>query len=368
MAKQGLSLSELAAELERTSAQRVDYIAPQGKVEARAVEGDIVLDGLNGSAKPLTGHAHGQLATALSIPKAYYDRMRAEQPELLAKNVNTWLAAEPDEKRMVRTLDGRVRAVLSPKYRPLDNFELAGAILPQLVGMRTQVVSSALTESRMYLKVILPDLSSPLPDGMLWGSGHNSVAEYGQNRAGLLVAALTISNSEVGAGSLRIEPSVFTTWCTNLAVMAQASMRKYHVGRAFEADADLSVFRDETRAADDKAFFLKVRDVVSDAFRPESFQAAIAQIKDAGQRKIEGELAKVVESTVKTLALPVSTQGSILDYLAKGGDFSAWGLSSAITATANNAESYELASELERAGGKVLALPERQWATIAAAA
>jgi hypothetical protein len=191
---------------------------------------DIVIDGLNGSAKPLTQHAHGQLASALSIPKAYYDRMRAEQPALLADNVNTWLHAQPEDKRMVRTVDGRIRAVLSPKYRPLDNFELATAVLPQLVGMRTQVISSALTETRMFIKVILPDLSSPLPDGLVWGNGHNRVAEYGSNQAGLLVAALTISNSEVGAGAFKVEPSVFTTWCTNLAVMTEASMRKYHVG------------------------------------------------------------------------------------------------------------------------------------------
>lgn len=381
MAKQGLSLSELAAELERTSQSRADYIAPQGKIEARVSSvdpgthcndgshvPDIVIDGLNGAAKPLTPHAHGQLAGALGIPKAYYDRMRAEQPALLASNVNTWLRAEPDAKHMVRTVDGKVRAILSPKYRPLDNFELAGAILPQLCSMRSKVISSALTETRMYIKIILPDLSSPLPEGLEWGNGHHRIAEYNSNRAGMLVAALTISNSEVGAGSLRVEPSVFTTWCTNLAVMTEASMRKYHVGRAFSEGADMSVFRDETRAADDRAFFLKVRDVVADAFRPETFQAAVAQIKDAGQRKIDGALDKVVESAVKTLALPVGTQSTILDYLAKGGDFSAWGLSSAITATANNADSYELASELERAGGKVLALPATQWDRIAHAA
>jgi hypothetical protein len=60
------------------------------------------------------------------------------------------------------------------------------------------------------------------------------------------VAAIVISNSEIGNGTLRVEPSVFTTWCTNLAVMAQAAMKKYHVGRAFEADTNLEIFRDET--------------------------------------------------------------------------------------------------------------------------
>lgn len=379
MAKQGLSITELAQQLQAAATERQDYIAPQGKIEARPIvtaeRADIVIDGLKGldpiygEGKPLTDHAHGQLATALQIPKPYYDRMRATQPGLLADNVNTWLDADPNNKRMLRTLGGKIRAVLSPKYRPLDNFELASAVLPKLIGMNTQVVSSALTETRMYLKVILPDLCDDLPDGLVWGTGHNRVAEYGSNQAGKLVAALTISNSEVGAGSLRVEPSVFTTWCTNLMAMSEASMRKYHVGRSNEVGEDMSIFRDETREADDKAFFMRVSDVVEHAFKRETFEAAIAQIRDAGNAKIGSQdLTKVVEKTVKTLSLPVSTQGSILTYMAQGGDLSKWGLASAITATANNFGDYEGATELERAGGKLLALEEGKWEAIASAA
>jgi hypothetical protein len=35
--------------------------------------------------------------------------MRTEQPELLDRNVNTWLAVDGD-RRMLRTLDSNVRA------------------------------------------------------------------------------------------------------------------------------------------------------------------------------------------------------------------------------------------------------------------
>lgn len=369
MAKQGKSLQDLAAELARQSTARKDYIAPQGKLEARAVDHDFVIDGINGGGLAVLPHAHKQFADVLGIPGRYYDRMRAEQPKLLADNVNTWLLAEPAEKRMVRTLDNKVRAILSPKYRPLDNFELASAVLPKLITMGVEVVSSELTETRMYIKAILPDLSDALPEGMTWGNGHNQIAEYNGREAGRICAAITIGNSEVGDGALRIEPSVFTTWCTNLAILKDVAMRKYHVGRGSVGEDNFAVFRDETRAADDKAFFLKVSDITEAAFNKDTFAAAVLQLRAATQDKIESQdIGAVVEATVRTLALPASTGASILTYLAQGGDMSRWGLASAVTATANNFNDYEGATVLERAGGEILAMTPRDFKTLTAVA
>lgn len=374
--KTGRSLSSLAAELERQLTTRRDYLAHQGRIDARVTEAteqqptpDVVLDGFNGGALGITNHAHGQLADVLGIPKKYYDRMRGEQPELLTKNINTWLHREPEAQRMIRTLDGQVRAVLSPRYRPLDNYDLAGHVLPVMVERKVEIMSAELTDTRMYLKAILPDLSEPLPQGMTWGQGHNMVGANHQD--GRIVAAIVISNSEVGGGTLRVEPSVFTTWCTNLAIMTQASMKKYHVGRAFEADANLEVFRDETRKADDTAFWMKVADVTTAAFDPKVWAAAVEQIKQATMTPIDAraELPRVVEITVQELALPERMTGGILTALARGGDLTKWGLSSALTYVAGTDASldYETATDLERAGGQVLALQGAKWDVIARA-
>jgi len=362
--KQGRSLQDIAAELERQTKSRADYIAPQGALDAKVLDGEIVLDGLNGDPKRISPYAHKQFADHLAIPARYYDRMRTEQPTLLAANLNTWLKAQPEEKRMLRTLDGRVRGFLSPKFRPLDNFDLANAVLPTLLERKVQIVSAELTETRLYIKGILPELSDELPEGMAWGHGHGMVG-----RDGRLVAAIVISNSEVGAGTLRVEPSVFTTWCTNLAIMAAAAMKKYHIGRAWEADEDLSIYRDATRAADDRAFFMKVVDVTKSAFELDTFKAAVASIREAGKNDIKStELPKVVDLAVKQLALPEATSGGILSILARNGDLTQWGLSSAITQLANDYADYEGATELERAGGKILDMPPKAWAAIAEAA
>jgi len=367
----GRTLNDLAAELTRQSESKKDYIAPQGVVEAVAVPGandlprDIAVTGFNGGAMELTNYAHGQLSQHLGIPKAYYDRMRTEQPELLAGNVNTWLKADAGNKRMLRTLDGKVRAVLSPKYRPLDNFDLANVVLPTLIEKKVQIVSAELTETRMYIKGILPALSDELPNGLAWGTGHNILQQ--QDR-GKLVAAIVISNSDIGNGTLRVEPSVFTTFCTNLAIMQQAAMKKYHVGRANQADDGFEVYRDETRQADDRAFWMKVSDVTMAAFEEKYFRAAIADIRRAAEQPIEGDVVQAVTVAVEQLALPPATSSGILKHLAAGGDLTQWGLSSAITRVAGEVNDYETATDLERAGGKVLVLPATDWKRIATAA
>ena len=111
----------------------------------------------------VTPLARRQLADKLKIPYAYFERMRSEQPVLLDRNVNTWLQSD-DDRRMIRTLDGNVRAVLSERYRRLDNFDLAESVLPilqQLPEVRFESVE--LTETRMYLKCVTPRLT--LRDG-----------------------------------------------------------------------------------------------------------------------------------------------------------------------------------------------------------
>ena len=149
----GMNLEELARELTRRTDPNVrrDFVTPQGKIEmVPGSEGGVKLAGLPLQAHAaIRPHAHGQIADELGIPKKYYDRMLVEKPELLARNVNTWLHAAPTAKRMVRTLDGEARAVLSSSYRPLDNHDLAQAALPILATRKAQVVSSALTETRM---------------------------------------------------------------------------------------------------------------------------------------------------------------------------------------------------------------------------
>src|SRR5271165_2228244 len=144
--KVGKSLSELAAELDRQNAAKKDYLADTRRL-ALAKDG-ATLEGVNGG-MPLRDTAHAQMSAVLQIPKPYYDRMRHDAPDLLADNVNRWLRQQPATK-LIRCMDNQVRAILSDSYRPLDNYELAEAVLPKLQQLAVKVESCEITERRMY--------------------------------------------------------------------------------------------------------------------------------------------------------------------------------------------------------------------------
>ena len=167
--KSGRTLLSLAQELERQLHSKKDLIVPSQLVHHSTGEDGQTHIIVNQAGNPVrygvTPLARRQLADKLKIPHAYFERMREEQPVLLDRNVNTWLQSE-DDRRMLRTLDGQVRAVLSDRYRRLDNFDLAESVLPilqQLPEVRFESVE--LTETRMYLKCITSRLTYEMAPG-----------------------------------------------------------------------------------------------------------------------------------------------------------------------------------------------------------
>ncbi len=369
--KSGKSIVAIATELERQMETRKDYVAKQGALTAVPIQGeaggfkpkDIALTGVNGKPLELTTYAHSQFAAALEIPQKYYDKMRVAQPELLANNINTWLKADPERRRMIRTLDGKVRANLSDRYRPLDHFDLAHASLPALQEAGAQIVSAEVTDLRFYIKAIFPTLSTELPEGFKYGDGQHKFLDKD-----LVIATVTISNSEVGAGSLKVEAGFYKTRCTNLAIFADAGMKKYHVGRSAVAELDSAVelFTDETRKADDKAFWMKVRDIVKASCNREIFLSQVEKMRAATtDRIVSTDLPQVIEITRKKFGLPELLQGELLTHLIQGQDLTRWGLLNAVTRAAEDQPNYDFATELERAGGKILELAPTEWKAIA---
>lgn len=349
--KAGRSLPDLAAELARQAESKKDYIADTRALAVRpdASTNQIVMEGVNGG-MPLRQTAHEQMATVLGIPKTYYDRLMEVAPDLLATNVNHWLRAEP-KKRLIRTLDGGVRAILSDRYRPLDNLDLAEAVLPRLSELGGEVVSGEVTDRRFYLKAVTPRLRGEIKVGDEIQGG------------------LVVSNSEIGDGSLRIEEMTYRLVCLNGAIHAVA-VRQTHAGRRSGHADDLieqsrEFFRDETRAADDRAFFLKVRDAVTGTLSEEKFQSRLLGLRGATERKIEADPVKVVEVTAKRFGMSEATRGNVLKHLIEGGSLTAFGLGNAITRASQDEDDYGMATEMEKAGAAVMELPKQEWESLA---
>lgn len=341
--KQGKSLQALGAELQRQRNARQDFVADTRYMDFKADDkGATITLNMKGSKQTfgVDELAHQQIASRLQIPYRYYQKMQAEQPALLQENVNTWFQYAP-ERRMVRTLDGSVRAFLSDKYRRLDNLELCAAVLPIINEMKgAEINSCEVTPAHMYLKVINKKMKTEVVVG------------------DVVQAGFVISNSEVGLGSVKVEPLVFRLVCKNGLILKDYSQRKYHVGRQIDdGDDAYELYSDETLRADDRAFFMKCQDTVRTAIDEAKFMMTVDKMRESMNIPIEHDPMKAVELLGDKFQLTKNERGDVLRQLFMGKDSSRYGLFNAVTAASQLSSSYERATDLERIGGEILALP-----------
>ena len=353
--KSGRSLVNLAQELERQLARKQDLVVPSSLLQCRTDEGGdlkMLVEARTGEVEyGINSLARRQLADKLKIPFAYFERMRHEQPALLDSNVNTWLRTDGD-RRMIRTLDGTVRAVLSDRYRRLDNFDLAENVLPILQRLDgAHFESVELTETKMYLKVVTPRVEYEIAPG------------------DIVQAGIVISNSEVGCGTLSVQPLIFRLVCRNGLITPDRALRKTHVGRALQTDDEsVNVYRDDTLAADDRAFFLKVRDVVEAALSEATFRQVALKFQKTREIPLSGDPVKTVEVLANRYTLNETERTGVLRHLIVEGDLSAYGLVNAVTHYSQEVEDYDRATEFEALGGRLIELPAKDWKELAQAA
>lgn len=191
-------------ELQRQNAAKQDFIGPAQVFELQPDGSTFSITHMNTGEQETFGTTdlfHRQVGSTLNIPAKYYDQMRKLKPDLLAQNVNAWFG-DRDQSYMIRSMDygyGRVaRALLSDRYRRIDNVEIASAVLPLFAGREEmEVVSAEVTENRLYLKIVNHRLEMAVVPG-----------DYVQ-------AGVVISNSEVGLGAVSVQPLVYRLVCSN---------------------------------------------------------------------------------------------------------------------------------------------------------
>ena len=345
--KQGRSLLELGKELQRQRLNRQDFLADTRTLEMETTPYSSTLHlSLEGNTYGfgIGELAHQQIATRLNIPWRYYAKMKSYAPDLLDQNVNRWFNQNP-ERRMIRVLDGKVRAFLSDRYRRLDNLELCAAVLPVIQEMPgSQVESCEVTPTHLYIKVVNRRVKAEVKVG------------------DVVQAGFVVSNSEVGLGSLRVEPLVFRLVCKNGLICKDLAQKKYHVGRQVNAsdDSAYELYSEATLAQDDRAFFMKVQDVVRAAVDEAKFMLTVEKMRESTQIPLKHDPVKSVELLADKFQLTENERGDILRQLFMGADNSHYGLVNAVTAASKIAKSYERATDLERIGGEILSLPVPQ--------
>lgn len=347
--KEGLTLAQMAAEITRQSSLKEDYLVDTRSLQLEPCGSELFLhmegNGME-SVEPLEINqiAHRQIGTHLKIPASYYDRLLTSYPELLAENVNAWFGREPS-KRMLRTMGGVARAFLSNRYRRIDNFEIAKVVLPIIGEMQgARFESCQITESKMYLKVVNTRLEAEVVPG------------------DIVQAGVIISNSEVGHGSVCIQPLVYRLVCSNGMIVNDAQTRKNHVGRVNNSEENVRLYSEKTLAAEDHAFILKIQDTVKAAVDEARFSQVIGLMREARQAKMNTEdVPGIIKLASKEFSISEDEGTGILQHLIEGNDLTLYGLSNAVTRHSQDVSSYDRATELESIGYNILTMPARQW-------
>ena len=347
--KTGLTIKEMAQELLRQSKAKQDYLVNTGSlslsVTSDAPQLRVTENGLD-KITPLDIRqtAHRQLGTYLGIPQKYYELMRTDAPELLAYNANYWFS-QKNELRTLRTMDGCARAFLSNRYRRIDNLDIAEIVLPVIQQMEDAYFESCqITDSRMYIKVVNKRLEAEVVPGDIVQSG------------------VIISNSEVGLGSVNIQPLVYRLVCSNGMVVNDAQTRRTHIGRVNEADENFQLFSQETLAADDHAFAMKIKDTVMAAVDETRFTRVVGMMREATTVQMNTtDIPGVVRLASKDFNITEEESTGVLQRLIEGKDLTLYGLSNAVTRFSQDVDSYDRATALEGIGYNILSMPRQQW-------
>lgn len=384
-------LETIAAMLQAQRVRTLDVVAPArqftgavGHLDVIGLEPDITEDGVT----PLDGLYHltrgasGQLVDMLGIPGAYSHRMLTEQPALWDANVNAWLSADPERLFLLRMLRGDrdadqaiVRAVLSPKYRMIDNLDVLLATLDGIheSGAQVDITGADLTATRMHVRIAAPGIAAMAPNLL---AGYRSPFEGASpaRRAGLLAhgwyepgtepvvfAGLVLSNSDTGGGAFKITPRLVVRRCSNGLEMTADSVREVHLGgKLDEGQIEWSV---DTQEAQLTVIRKKARDAVAKFLSEGYLVAAITELEKTAGVEISNP-ADTIQVVAKKLLYTEQQAAGILDHFVRGGQMTAGGVLNAITSVAQTLDDGDAAADLERTAVQAMTLAM----TLAAAA
>jgi len=160
----------------------------------------------SGKTYSLSEVATSQMCQKLEIPVKYYRRLPDEMKATVA---NFDIGRLNAHSYLLRGKGDWIRAFLSAEYVAYNNSEIAETVQSLLGNGALTMKSFVLEETHMFLKIIsdeIWDVESGLKSGIM------------------------IGNSEVGMGSVSVEPFVFRKPCTNdLIVSQEKSFRHAHI-------------------------------------------------------------------------------------------------------------------------------------------
>lgn len=323
-----MELTELLQALENQHPLKWDRKFNTSKLVMRVEEDQVKLEiPGNESLNLITKPCHLQIAERLDIPVRYYNRMETEDPYLLAANVNAWLT-RMEKDVFIRGLGNAVRALLSDRYRVIDHLDFLFCSLNELQSHKAEIEDCFLSETEMYLKV----------------KSHN-LKDFIRHRDDLIIGGLLLTNSETGHKALRVEPRIFRVQCTNGMVIEKLTTRQVHLGNG-NGDTE------------DDMVYLSIRRSIRELFG--RFGEIVQSLRDSTEIRVLSP-QKTINNIVEHYGLSETQKENILMAFGAEPEPDLYGIANAVTKAAQSEKNWEASLELEKIGGRLLALPAQEF-------
>jgi hypothetical protein len=383
----GADIPTLISVLKDQDAQRLDAVVPRSSIrvnsmgnlefatidEVETTKPIITLEGSPTSFNPsgaygLTANAEAQVAAMFKIPLEYLRRSKVLDPAFYAQQINEW-AKVAEGANMLRLMWGKVegrpeltgmaRAIMSDKYKKMDNVDTLMSLLEGLTeagdaaGIQIgpqHIQQISLTDSRMYIDINVPEIA--INGRELVKGYHSPYTGLSGAELPLMNAGVRITNSETGKGRLAFIPRAMFQVCTNGMQMNAFGMFKTHLGTKIEEG--VIDWSDATIEAHDQLIKSQVKDAVSTFLSTDFLDKMLTEAeKDAGVPVARPETT--VQLVAKEMRYTDERADAILKNFMEGGKFTSGGLFQAVTATARDLAQvdpdaeYELASSAPQA-------------------
>ena len=309
-----------------------------------------------------TGIFDEGVAKRFDIPLKYVRRMRTQVASDLAEmakddgtlydqNINYWLDADPNKRHLIRGFltdgagePGIARALLSDRYRTIDNYDVLMATLTgvRAAGVEVDIDGADLSDRRMSVRLTCPEVTA-YADEVLGGYRSPFSGETGSDNP-TVFAGLVVKNSETGGGAFTIVPRLVVQVCNNGLQLTKDAMRAIHLGG--KLDEGVIKWSDDTQRQELELVTSKTRDAVATFLDIDYMKAKITELQELAGVDVT-KPADTIQRVGRKVGWSETEQDEILSHFIKGGQTTALGVAQAVTSVAQTTDSPDRQDELE---------------------
>jgi hypothetical protein len=248
--------------------------------------------------------------------------------------------------------EGFARAILSDRYNVIDNFDVLFATLEAVKasGLNLKIEDNGcdLTESKMYIRFVAPDVEINAPELL-----KNYKSPKGNGGVGDgIITGFVITNSELGQGSFSISPRAVVLKCQNGMVFKNDAFGKVHLGSKMEQFSQID-WSEETKRKNYELIMAQVKDAVKQFTSEDFLRKKISELNEYSEVELTHPI-ETVKNVSRFLNITEEKEKNILDFFMRGGDFTAMGVSQALTFYAHETKDADEAHDFESAAVEIL--------------